>query len=75
MDMGRGEERVRCMERVTWKHIIISKIDSEWEFVVCLRELKQGLCIKLGGGMGKEIGGSFKREGTYVYLWLIHVDV
>ena len=19
MDMGRGEERVRCMERVTWK--------------------------------------------------------
>ena len=22
MDMGRGEERVRCMERVTWKLII-----------------------------------------------------
>ena len=21
------------------------------------------------------MGGSFKREGTYVYLWLIHVDV
>ena len=26
MDMGRGEERVRCMERVTWKHITICKI-------------------------------------------------
>jgi len=22
-----------------------------------------------------EVGGRFKREGTYVYLWLIHVDV
>jgi len=21
------------------------------------------------------VGGSFKREETYVYLWLIHVDV
>ena len=25
--------------------------------------------------MGKEVGGRFKREGIYVYLWLIHVDV
>ena len=24
MDMGRGEERVRCMERVTWKLILPS---------------------------------------------------
>jgi len=22
-----------------------------------------------------EVGGRFKREGTYIYLWLIHVDV
>ena len=22
-----------------------------------------------------EVGGRFKRERTYVYLWLIHVDV
>ena len=33
-----------------------------------------------GGGMGWdgvgwEVGGRFKREGTYAYLWLIHVDV
>ena len=27
------------------------------------------------GGMGSKVGGRFKREGTYVYLWLIHVDV
>ena len=25
--------------------------------------------------MGREIGGRFRREGTYVYLWLVHVDV
>ena len=24
--------------------------------------------------MGREMGGTFKREGTYVCLWLIHVD-
>ena len=25
--------------------------------------------------MGREVGGRFKREGTYAHLWLIHVDV
>jgi len=25
--------------------------------------------------MGWEVGGRFKREGTYVYLWLIHINV
>ena len=25
--------------------------------------------------MGWGVGGGFKREGTYVCLWLIHVDV
>ena len=52
-------------------YITKCKIDSQWEFAVCLRELKQGLCIK----MGRQTGGSFKRERTYVYLWLIHVNV
>ena len=27
------------------------------------------------GGIGNEIEGRFKREGIYVYLWLIHVEV
>ena len=26
-------------------------------------------------GGGREVGESFKREGIYVYLWLIHVEV
>ena len=25
--------------------------------------------------MGTEVGGRFKSEGTYVYLWLIYVEV
>jgi len=25
--------------------------------------------------MGQEMGGRFKKEGIYVYLWLIHVEV
>ena len=25
--------------------------------------------------MRREVGGRLKREGTYVYLWLIHGDV
>ena len=53
-------------------YIIMCKIDRQWEFVVCLRKLKQGLCINIEGW---EMGGRFKREGIYVYLWLIHVEV
>ena len=76
MDMGRREERMRCMERVTWKlNITICKVDHHWKRSVWLRKLKQGLCINLEGGMGRKVGGRFKREGIYVYLWLIHVEV
>ena len=57
MDRGRGEERVRCMERITY--ITICKMDSQWEIAVWLRKLKQGLCINLegwdGGGVGMEV--------------------
>ena len=56
-------------------YITICKIDIQQEFAVWFRKLKQGLCINLGGEMGKEMGGRFKREGKYVYLWLIHVKV
>ena len=39
MDMGRGEEGVRCMERVTWKLALPCIKDSQWEFAVWLRKL------------------------------------
>ena len=33
-------------------------------------------CVKdVCGGMGRKMGGSFKREGIYAYLWLIHAEV
>ena len=71
VDMGRGEWRVRCVERVTWKlNITICKIDSQREFAVWLRKLKLGLCINPVGWDGA--GDRFKREGIYVYLRLIH---
>ena len=53
----------------------ICKIDSQWEFAVCLRKLKPRLSDNLEGWSGWEVGGRLKREGTYVYLWLIHPDV
>ena len=56
-------------------NITIHKIDSQQEFAVWLRKLKQELCINLEGWMGREMGGRFKREGLCVYLLLIHVEV
>ena len=35
-------------------YITIHKIDSQWEFAVCLRKLKQGLCISIEEGGGRE---------------------
>ena len=51
------------------------KIDSQWEFAVWLRKLKQGLSIILEGWDGAGDGREVQREGIYVYLWLIHVEV
>ena len=51
--------------------ITICKIDSQWEFAVWLRKLKQGLCINLEGWNGE----GDVREGICVYLWLFHVEV
>ena len=41
----------------------ICKIDSQWEFAVCLRELKQGLCINLEGWDGEGDGREFQKGG------------
>ena len=62
-------------ESNTETYITICEIDSQWEFAVCLGKLKQGLGINLEVGMGREMGERFKKEGIYVYLWLIHVGV
>ena len=76
MDMGRrgGEGEMYGKSNVE-TYITICKIDSQQEFAVWLRKLKQGSVSPWRGGMGREMGGRFKREGIYVYLWLIHIEV
>ena len=38
------------------------------------KKFKQGSVSTERGGM-REMEGKFKREGVYVYLWLIQVEV
>ena len=57
-------------------YITICKIDSQWEFAVWLRKLKEGLWINLEVWDGEEDGREFQKGGDiYIYLWLIHVEV
>ena len=49
-------------------YITICKTDSQREFAVCFKKLKQGLCINLEGWDGEGDGGRFKREG-YMYTY------
>ena len=42
-------------------YIIICKTDSQWEFAVCLRELKQGLCNNLEGWDGEGDGSEVQK--------------
>ena len=44
-------------------YITICKIDSRWDFAVCLRELKEGLCINLKGLDGEGDGREFEKGG------------
>ena len=73
MDTGGGEEGEGEMygENNMETYITKCKIDSQWEYAACLRELKRGLCNNLEG-WDREANG---REGTWVYLWLILVAV
>jgi len=68
MDMGRGEERMRCTEKSNMEtYITICEIDSQWEFAVCLRKLKQGLCINLEGWGGRWEGGTKGKGYMCIY--------
>ena len=46
----------------------ICKIDSQWEFAVWLRDLKQGPCNNLEG---REMGGSRGMARMYTYGWFM----
>ena len=63
IDTGRVEERVRCIECNMETYITICKTDSQWEFAVWLRKLKQGLCINLEGWDGEGDGREVQKGG------------
>ena len=76
MDMARGEERVRCMERVTWKLTLpYVKQIANGNLLYGSGNSNKGSVSTQRGEMGREMGGRFIKEGIQVYLWLIHVEV
>ena len=50
-------------------HITVCKIVSQQEFAVCLRKLKQGLCINLEEWDGERDGREVKRGGIYIHTY------
>ena len=44
-------------------YITTCKIDSQWDFAVRIRKLKQGLCINLEGWDGEGDGKEAQKEG------------
>ena len=43
-------------------YITLCIIHSQWEFAVCLRKLKQGLCINLEGWSGERNGKEVQED-------------
>jgi len=66
MDMRRrrGEDEMYGKSNME-TYITIYKIDNQREFAVCLRKLKQGLCINLEGWDGEGDGREFQK-GRYI---------
>ena len=72
-DGERGGEVEMCGKSNMETYINIYKIDSQWEFAVWLRKLKQGLCINLEGWDGEEDGREVQMGGdicvcVYIYI-------
>ena len=44
-------------------YITICQIESQREFAVCLRKLKQGLCVNLDGWDGERDGREVQKAG------------
>ena len=60
--MGRGEGETYGKSNME-TYSTICKIDSQREFAVWLRKLKQGLCIKLEGRDGERDGRAVQKGG------------
>ena len=68
--MGGGEGEMYGESNME-TYVTICKIDSQWEFAERLTNSNRGSVSTERGAMGREMGGKFKREGIYVYLWLV----
>ena len=62
MDIGRKEGELYGKSNME-TYITIRKIDSQREFAVWLRKLKQGLCINLEGTDGEGDGREVQKGG------------
>ena len=60
----RGEEGEMYGESNMETYLTICKIASQQEFAICLRELKQGLCINLEGWDGEEHRREVQKGGN-----------
>ena len=76
MDMGRGEERVRCMERVTQKLTLphVKQI-ANGNLLHGSGNSNRGSVTIYNSGMGREMGGRLRKEETWAYLWPILVNL
>ena len=64
MDMGRAEERVRCMERVTWKLTLpYVKQIADGNLLCDSENSKQWLCINLEVWFWAEDGREVQKGG------------
>ena len=64
--------RVRWTAIVAWSTY---SINSQWEFARWLRKLKLGLCNNLEWWEWAGGRRQIQEGGTYIHLWLTHVDV
>ena len=67
----RGKERVGCGEINMETYITI----TNGSLLYNSGNSTQGPVTTYKGGIGRKVGEGLKRNRTYVYLWLIHVDV
>jgi len=63
----RGGEGEMYGESNMETYTTICNVDIQWELAVCLRKLKQGLCINLEGWDGEGNGREFQ-EGGYICI-------
>ena len=73
LDLFLSKSRVHeeCKERAfkmksTTYYFTICTIDSKGDFALCLRKLKQGLCINLEGWSGEGDGMEVQKGGEYI---------